>query len=101
MLLSQAAEFVSTADKVEPPGHDQSISIAQGHGGDPVGVGPGRSIAAGPGQFGAIQAVAPTLGIEVSPINIRDAQQDAEEIERAVTTFAHVSNGGLIITGGY
>jgi putative tryptophan/tyrosine transport system substrate-binding protein len=56
--------------------------------------------AAGPGQFGAIQAVAPSLGVEVSPINVRDAQQEAGEIERAITAFAHVSNGGLIITGG-
>jgi len=56
--------------------------------------------AAGPGQFGAIQAVAPTLGIEVSPINLRDAEQDAGEVERAVTAFAHVPNGGLIVTGG-
>jgi putative ABC transport system substrate-binding protein len=56
--------------------------------------------ASGPGQFGAIQAVAPSLGIEVSPINLRDAQQDAGEVERAVTAFAHVSNGGLIVTGG-
>jgi len=56
--------------------------------------------AAGSGQFGAIQAVAPSLGVEVSPINVRDAQQDAGEIERAVTAFALVSNGGLIVTGG-
>jgi putative ABC transport system substrate-binding protein len=56
--------------------------------------------ASGSGQFGAIQAVAPSLGVEVSPINVRDAEQDAEEIERAITAFAHVSNGGLIVTGG-
>jgi len=56
--------------------------------------------AAGPGQFGAIQAVAPSLGVEVSPINVRDAQQDAGEIERAIAAFAHVSNGGLVVTGG-
>ena len=36
----------------------------------------------------------------MSPINLRDAQQDAGEVERAVTAFAHVSNGGLIVTGG-
>ena len=53
--------------------------------------------AAGPGQFGAIQAVAPSLGVEVSPIN---AQQDAGEIERTVTAFARASNGGLIVTSG-
>jgi len=52
--------------------------------------------AAGSGQFGAIQALAPSLGVEVSPINVRDAG----EIERAITSFARSSNGGLIVTGG-
>jgi putative tryptophan/tyrosine transport system substrate-binding protein len=53
------------------------------------------AIAAGPGQFGAIQAVAPSLGVESRPVNVRDA----EEIERSITTFAQGSNGGLIVTG--
>jgi putative tryptophan/tyrosine transport system substrate-binding protein len=53
--------------------------------------------AAGPGQFGAIQAMAPSLGVEVSPIN---APQDAGEIERTVTAFARAPNGGLIVTSG-
>ena len=53
------------------------------------------AIAAGPGQFGAIQAVAPALGVELRPIDVRDAG----EIERAVTAFAQASNGGLIVTG--
>jgi putative ABC transport system substrate-binding protein len=48
--------------------------------------------AGGGGQLGAIQAVAPSLGVEVSPIDARDAG----EIERAVTAFASGSNGGLI-----
>ncbi len=52
------------------------------------------AIAAGIGQFGAIQAVAPSFGVEVSPIDVRDAG----EIERAVTAFARGSNGGLIVT---
>jgi putative ABC transport system substrate-binding protein len=52
------------------------------------------AIASGIGQFGAIQAVAPSVGIEVSPVNVRDAG----EIERAVATFARSSNGGLIVT---
>jgi putative ABC transport system substrate-binding protein len=56
--------------------------------------------AAGPGQFGAIQAVAPTLGVEVSPVNMRGDQQDAGEIERAITAFAQGSNGRLIVTAG-
>jgi putative tryptophan/tyrosine transport system substrate-binding protein len=53
------------------------------------------AITAGIGQFGAIQAVAPSLGLEVSPVNVRDA----DEIERAVADFARSPNGGLIITG--
>jgi ABC-type uncharacterized transport system substrate-binding protein len=52
--------------------------------------------AAGPGQFGAIQAAASSLGVEVSPIDVRDAA----EIERAITRFARSSNDGLIVTGG-
>lgn len=48
----------------------------------------------GIGQMAAIQAVAPTFGIEVSPIDARDAG----EIERAITDFARRSNGGLIVT---
>jgi ABC-type uncharacterized transport system substrate-binding protein len=53
------------------------------------------AIAAGIGQFGAIQSVAPSFGVELSPVNVRDPG----EIERAVTPFAHSSNGGLIVTG--
>ena len=51
------------------------------------------SIASGSGQLGAIQAVGPFLGVEVSPIDARDAS----EVERAVTDFARSSNGGLIV----
>jgi ABC-type uncharacterized transport system substrate-binding protein len=53
------------------------------------------AITAGIGQFGAIQSVAPSVGIEVNPVNVRDAG----EIERAVAAFARSSNGGLIVTG--
>jgi putative ABC transport system substrate-binding protein len=52
------------------------------------------SIAAGPGQFAAIQTVAPSLGVEVIPVNVHDAP----EIERAVVAFARSPNGGLIVT---
>ena len=52
-------------------------------------------ITAGTGQFGAIQSAAPSVGVEVSPVNVRDAG----EIERAVAAFARSSNGGLIVTG--
>ena len=54
------------------------------------------AIASGIGQFAAIQSVAPSLGVEVTPVNVRDA----DEIERAVAAFARASNGGLIVTGG-
>jgi putative ABC transport system substrate-binding protein len=53
------------------------------------------AITAGIGQFGAIQSVAPSFGVEVSPVNVRDAP----EIERAVAVFASSANGGLIVTG--
>jgi len=53
------------------------------------------ALAAGTGQFGAIQSVAPSLGVEVNPVNVRDAG----EIERAVAAFARTANGGLIVTG--
>ena len=53
------------------------------------------AFAAGIGQFGAIQSVAPSLGIEVSPINVRDSI----EIERDIAAFAQTGNGGLILTG--
>jgi putative tryptophan/tyrosine transport system substrate-binding protein len=53
------------------------------------------AVASGLGQFGAIQIVAPALGVQVSPVDIRDAG----EIERAVTAFARSGNGGLIVTG--
>jgi putative ABC transport system substrate-binding protein len=51
------------------------------------------AIPSGIGQFSVIQSVAPSLGVEVSPINI----VDSAEIERAVTAFARAANGGLIV----
>src|SRR5215211_2961447 len=53
------------------------------------------TITTGIGQWGAIQSVAPSFGMQVIPVNVRDAG----EIERAVTGFAQASNGGLIVTG--
>jgi len=53
------------------------------------------SIAAGPGQFGTIQALAPSLGVELRPIDVRDAG----EIERALAAFAQASGGGIIVLG--
>jgi ABC-type uncharacterized transport system substrate-binding protein len=51
---------------------------------------------AGIGQFAVIQALAPSAGLEVSPINVRDAG----EIEKTITNFAQSANGGLIVTAG-
>ena len=52
------------------------------------------TIASGIGQFGAIQSAAPSLGIEASPVNVRDAS----DIERDLTAFARSLNGGVIVT---
>jgi putative ABC transport system substrate-binding protein len=52
------------------------------------------AIPAGIGQFAVIQSVAPAVGVEVSPVSVRDA----DEIERAVAAFAQSANGGLILT---
>jgi putative tryptophan/tyrosine transport system substrate-binding protein len=54
------------------------------------------AIATGAGQFAAIQTAAPSVGVEVSPINVRAAG----EIEHGVMAFARSPNGGLIVTGG-
>src|SRR6266566_1533135 len=51
------------------------------------------TLSSGRDQLGVIQTAAPSLGVEVSPIDLRDA----DEIERAVTAFARSSNGGLIV----
>jgi putative ABC transport system substrate-binding protein len=53
------------------------------------------AIASGTGQWGALQSVAPSFGIELSPVNMLDAG----EIERAVAAFARSPNGGVILTG--
>ena len=53
------------------------------------------AIPSGTGQWGAIQSAAPSLGVQVSPVNVRDAP----EIERGVAAFARSGNGGVIVTG--
>jgi ABC-type uncharacterized transport system substrate-binding protein len=53
------------------------------------------AVAAGPAQFSAAQTVAPSLGMELRPVDTRDAG----EIERTITAFAQGSNGGLLVTG--
>ena len=52
------------------------------------------TLTVGIGQFAAIQSVAPSVGVEVSAMSVRDAA----EIERAVTAFARAPSGGLIVT---
>jgi putative tryptophan/tyrosine transport system substrate-binding protein len=52
------------------------------------------TLAAGIGQLGAIQSVAPSFRVEASPIDARNT----DEIERAITVFARTANGGLIVT---
>src|SRR6516165_9501269 len=53
------------------------------------------TITAGIGLWGAILSVSPAFGVELRPIDVRDAG----EIERALTAFSHSPNGGLILTG--
>jgi putative ABC transport system substrate-binding protein len=53
------------------------------------------SISVGPAQFAAIQTVAPSLGVELRPFDVRDEG----EIERALSLFAQSPNSGLIVTG--
>jgi ABC-type uncharacterized transport system substrate-binding protein len=48
----------------------------------------------GPAQLSAIQAVAPSFGVELSPVGVRDAG----EIERTIAAFARSSNAGIIVT---
>ena len=55
------------------------------------------TFAAGIGQFAVIQAVAPSVGVEVSPIDLNE-QNQPNQIERAIATFAQSPNGGLIHT---
>jgi putative tryptophan/tyrosine transport system substrate-binding protein len=52
------------------------------------------AIPAGIGQFAIIQSVATSAGVDVRPVNLRDAG----ETERAITAFAQAPNGGLIVT---
>ena len=52
-------------------------------------------ITGGIGQFAAVQTAAPSLGIEIMPVNMRDTS----EIENGITTFARSANGGLVVTG--
>src|SRR6266478_464926 len=53
------------------------------------------TIPTGPAQFSTIQALAPSLGVQVNPVNARNAN----EVENRIATFARTPNGGLIVTG--
>ena len=55
------------------------------------------TVTAGIGQWAAIQAVAPLLGIDIFPVNVRDTG----EIQRAVEGLSRAANGGLIVTGSF
>jgi len=52
------------------------------------------AIAAGIGQYGAIQSTVPSFAVELTPVNVHDAG----DIDSAVTEFASAPNGGLIVT---
>jgi len=54
------------------------------------------SSATGIGQFAAVRSIAQTLGVELTPSNVRDT----DEIERNVAAFARSGNGGVIVTTG-
>jgi len=54
------------------------------------------TVAAGLGQFGAIQTVAQSLGVDLTPVGVRDAV----EIEHGITAFARSPDVGLIVTAG-
>jgi ABC-type uncharacterized transport system substrate-binding protein len=54
------------------------------------------SVPSGPGQLGALQGAASSLGVELTPIGTRDSG----EIERGINEFARGSNGGLIVPAG-
>ena len=52
-------------------------------------------VPAGSGGFAAIQTVAPSFGVELTPVGVRDA----DEITRGIAAFARFANGGLILVG--
>jgi putative tryptophan/tyrosine transport system substrate-binding protein len=52
-------------------------------------------VPAGSGGFAAIQTAAPSFGVELTPVGLRDT----DEVERGIASFAHGSNDGLIVVG--
>ena len=71
----------------------QMGGAAQGDGVTRVAVLRDTAAAVAVGQLGAIQAAAAALGVELSPLGMRDA----DEVERSISTFARSANGGLIV----
>jgi putative tryptophan/tyrosine transport system substrate-binding protein len=53
-----------------------------------------RNSPGGTGQFGVIQALAPSLGVDVTPVNVHDV----DEIKRGISAFARGANDGLVVT---
>ena len=78
----QLGRKMAGAAQADRAGHDASGGAS------------GSALTAGIGQFAVIQSAAPSLGVEVSPVNVRDVG----EIERGVAAFARAPNGGLIVT---
>ena len=68
--------------------------VAEWHIASPPAVLRDPAIASGIGQFGAVQAVAPSLGVELSAVDVRDLG----EIDRSLAVIARSSNDGLIVT---
>jgi putative tryptophan/tyrosine transport system substrate-binding protein len=54
---------------------------------------------AGIANFGVIQAMATSAGLQVTPVNVRNSDENSDEIASAVEAFAHSPNGGAIVTG--
>jgi putative ABC transport system substrate-binding protein len=80
---SMSGKWVELLKQIEP--HVTRVAVLR----DPT-------LAAGIGQFSGIQAVAQSLGVELTPLSVGDAA----EIERSVAAFARGGNGGLIVTAG-
>jgi putative tryptophan/tyrosine transport system substrate-binding protein len=80
---SQSGKWLELLKQIAP--HIKRVAILRG-----------LAESAGASQFAAIQAVAPSFGVEVSPISV----QSNAELERGITDFARSPNGGLVVTFG-
>ena len=82
--------------RIQPGRETAGTAQADRAGRDASGSPSGSTQGGGTSEFAVIQAVAPSLRVEVNPVNTRDAG----EIDRAVAAFARSPNGGLIVTSG-